>query len=71
MIVSKLGGKDMTNRIQGIDEKLAELQDRYQKLLDEPQGLRPPRIQKDRLDGIIKQMDKLDAEKESLVSSSS
>lgn len=57
---------EVTSRTQQIDQELAKLQVRYEKLLAEPQGARPPAVQKDRLDGIAKQMDKLNSERERL-----
>ena len=49
------------NYIADLEAKLAKLQSRYMKILNQPDGCRPPPIKTDMLNGIAKQMDKLES----------
>lgn len=52
----------MTNQQADLENKLAKLQAKSERIANQPDGCRPPNIKTDMLKGIAKQMDKLESQ---------
>lgn len=50
------------NHIADLETKLAKLDTKFKRIMNQPDGCRPPAIKTDMLNGIAKQMDKLESQ---------